>query len=145
MQKGIFIILSGLVLFSCKKKDKNDPPVNCPLSVTSIAGAYKITAMTYKQNANTTEIDYLSTILPEPCRRDDVLSFSSGGTYQNTDAGVTCSPSGNDNGTWALSGNTMTIDGDATNVEYFDCKTLILVNTDTQEQGDRLVITLTKQ
>ena len=143
MRKTLFVILSALVLFACKKDKKET--VACTTSATTIAGSYKITSITYKQSSSSPEIDYLTVILSESCQRDDVLTFNSGGTYVNTDAGTTCSPSSNDNGTWALSGSNMIIDGDATAIDSFDCKTLVLVNTDIQTSGDRLKITLTRQ
>lgn len=61
------------------------------------------------------------------------------------DAGIVCSPPDDDNGTWSLVGNAMTIDGDQTGIESFDCKTLVLFNTDISTAGDRLRITMVKQ
>ena len=58
---------------------------------------------------------------------------------------MVCSPPGNDNGTWTVSGNTMTVDGEATTIQSFDCKTLILSNNDIQTSGDKLTITLIRQ
>jgi hypothetical protein len=139
MKKVIFIVLSAFVLFSCKK-DKNE----CTTSVSAISGAYKITSMLYKENASASETEVFP-IWFDACERDDVLTFNTNGTYQETDAGIKCSPPGDDDGTWALSGNTMTIDGDPTTLESFDCKTLVLVNSDTQVAGDRVKITLIRQ
>ncbi len=39
----------------------------------------------------------------------------------------------------------ISIDGDATNIESFNCNTLIIVNRDTQTTGDKLKLTLKTQ
>ena len=91
-------------------------------------------------------MDYFNILFSDGCERDDVYTFQTNGTYQLKDAGVVCSPNGDDNGTWSfVSPNSMTIDGDPDIIEYFDCKTLVIVNMDIQTSGDRLKLTLTKQ
>ena len=141
MKKTSFIVLSAIILFSCKK-DKE----TCIVNAASISGSYKITAATYKANATATETDYYTTLFPDACERDDVYTFNANGIYQIADVGIVCSPSGDDDGTWGFSGNnSLLIDGDAVILESFDCKKLILVNTDTQTAGDRLKLTLTRQ
>jgi Lipocalin-like domain len=141
MKKTTFIVLSAVILFSCKK-DKE----TCIINASSISGSYRITAATYKANATATETDYFNILFPDACERDDVYTFNAAGTYHLADVGIVCSPSGDDNGTWSLSGTTsMVIDGDAVELESFDCKKLIIVNTDTQTAGDRLKLTLTRQ
>jgi hypothetical protein len=142
MKKTTLIIMSAVLLFSCKKD--SDEPQACTANTTSILGSYKITSMLYRANASATETDVF-TIWFDECKRDNVLTFLTNGVYQEEDSGIECSPAGDENGTWALSGNTMTIDGDLTSLESFDCKTLVLVNNDTQTAGDRLQITLRKQ
>lgn len=144
MKKIIFLSILTVLFFTACKKD-NDTP-SCTTNAASIAGAYKITAATYKATATSTEIDYFNTLFPNACERDDVFTLQTNGTYQLKDAGTVCSPSGDDNGTWSfVSANSMIIDGDAIILESFDCKTLVLVNTDTQVSGDRLKLTLTRQ
>ena len=145
MKKTTFIFLAVVVLFSCKKDPKNDPQ-SCTISTASISGPYKITAVTYKANATAAEQDFFNTLFVDACRRDDVYTFKEDGTYKLTDAGTVCSPSGDDNGTWTLSGTaTMQIDGDDAAIESFDCKKLILVNTDIDLPGDKMKITMTRQ
>ena len=144
MKKVIFIVLSAVVFFSCKKDSKNEPQP-CTISTTAISGSYKITGAGYKANATAPEIDYYTTLFPDACQRDDVYTFKADGTYQIADVGSVCSPSGSDVGTWAVVGNTMQVDGDPTTIESFDCKTLVLVNMDIDVAGDRLKLTLTKQ
>ena len=136
-------MLLPALFFACKKeKEKN---VSCNTDVSSISGSYKVAAYTYKANASSPEQDYFNIIFSETCERDDILTFSSNGSWQLKDAGVVCSPSGDDNGSWTLSGNTLSIDGDATTIESFDCKNLVLVNSDVMTAGDKLKITLARQ
>lgn len=135
---------SVLLLLSCNsKKDTPAPP--CTTSAANIAGPYKITAATYKSSPTATEIDYYN-ILFDPCEQDDIYTFNAAGTYQIADAGVVCSPTSADNGTWSLTGTSaMVIDGDPVLLESFDCKKLVIANTDTQVPGDKLKLTLTRQ
>jgi len=139
----VLFTIIGMIFISCKK-DKDKTP-DCSTDVASISGSYKFTAYTYKETPTSPEQDWLSTVFPDPCEKDDVISFNANGNYTVTDAGIVCSPAGGDNGTWSLSGNSMNIDGDLTTVESFDCKTLVLVNNDVAVTGDKLKITLTKQ
>jgi Lipocalin-like domain len=142
--KKLSVVLVALVLiFSCKKdKDKDS---GCSKNVTSISGTYKITAYTYKATLSSSEVDYYSILFPDACDRDNLLKFDTNGSYQLIDAGIVCSPSGNDNGTWSISGNSMVVDGDETIIESFDCKTLVLSSTDVDQPGDKLKITLTRE
>jgi hypothetical protein len=139
----VLFTITGMIFISCKK-DKDKTPA-CATDVASIAGSYKFAAYTYKQTPTSAEEDYLNIIFPDACEKDDVISFNSNGNYTVTDAGIVCSPSGGDSGTWSLSGNAMNIDGDLTTIESFDCKTLVLANNDVNVTGDKLKITLTKQ
>ena len=141
MKKTIFIILSVLFLFSCKKHE-----ADCATTTASVSGSYKVTAATYRVSASATETDYLPVLFPDACEKDDIITFSSAGTYRFADVGIVCSPAGDNNGTWSLTGiGAMQIDGDAVILESFDCKKLIFVNTDTQVSGDLLKLTLTRQ
>ena len=144
MKKIALIALSLVIFISCNKDDPEKPPT-CTTNTASIAGPYKITAVTYKATAASPELDYMNLLFPDACDRDNVYTFKTDGTYQIADAGQVCSPSGNDNGTWALTGTNLTIDGDPVNLESFDCKTLVIVNTDTDITGDKLKLTLTRQ
>ena len=141
MKKIIFLtLITALFITACKK----DP--SCTTNAASIAGAYKITAVTYKASASSAEIDYFNILFPDACDRDNIYTFQTNSTYQIKDAGTICSPNGDDNGTWSfVSASSMIIDGDPINLESFNCKTLVLVNLDTQMAGDRLKLTLTKQ
>ncbi|MBE2231296.1 MAG: lipocalin family protein [Chitinophagaceae bacterium] len=133
-----FIVLA--VLFTACKKDKD----NCSLSTEAIQGSYKITAMKYKASASSPELDVLTTYLDE-CDRDNVLTLSAGGVYTIADAGVVCTPSSADNGTWSLSGTTMTVDGIPGTVGNFSCSAFTVSSSDNLVAGDVLIITYTRQ
>lgn len=143
MKKIIFLVfITVLFITGCKK----DAEPACTTDAASIAGAYKITAVTYKASASSTETDYFNLLFPDACDRDNVYTFQSNSTYQIKDAGTVCTPNGDDNGTWSfVSASTMMIDGDMVNLESFNCKNLVLINNDTQIMGDKLKLTLTKQ
>lgn len=139
MKKLLLLSLLAIIGFSCKKKD------SCGVNVNSISGSYKVTGYGYKSSSSATEIDYYNIIFPYTCQRDDIYTFNNNGTYHIADAGTVCTPNGSDDGTWSLTGNTVTIDGDAASVQSFDCHTWVIVVPDTQVPGDQLRITLTKQ
>lgn len=139
LKKWVILSFSVVILFSCDKESEE-----CNITVNSIAGSYKITSMLYKESATASEME-VQPIWFDACEIDDILTFNTNGTYQVTDAGIKCTPPGDDNGTWALNGNIMQVDGDPTTIKQFDCKKLILVNTDTQVAGDTFTITLSKQ
>jgi len=143
MKKLAFIALSSIIFYSC---DKDDPPKGCTTDMASIAGPYKITAVSYKQTPTSAAQDYMLILFPDACDRDNVYTFNANGSYQIADVGQVCSPSGNDTGTWSLTGTSnLQIDGDPTILESFDCKVWVVSNTDVDIAGDKLTITLTKQ
>ena len=135
----ILFSIAGVIFVSCKK----DP--SCSTDVASLSGSYKFAAYTYKQTPTSPEEDWIPVVFQDACERDDILSLSTNGNYTVTDAGIACSPSGGDSGTWSLSGSTLNIDGVPATIESFDCKTLVLVNNDVNVPGDKLKITLTRQ
>ena len=144
MKKIPLIALSLVIFISCSKDDPPKPQT-CTTSTASIAGNYKITAVTYKATATSTEVDYMNLLFPDACDRDNVYTFKTDGTYQIADAGQVCSPAGNDNGNWTLTGTNLQIDGDPVILESFDCKVLVISNTDIDVTGDKLKLTFTRQ
>ena len=138
--KKLFLFPALYILFaSCQK----DPAKDCSFSEANLAGSYKIVSMKYKASAIALEVDYLT--LLEACEKDDVLTINKDHTYTYTDAGIACSPNGSDNGTWAISGDTIIIDGDSATVQNFDCSGFALVVTDTDTPGDKITATYSKQ
>ena len=140
MKKILASCLIVSLLISCKKDKKED----CTLSMAAISGNHKITAVRYKATPASPEVDYYNSIYTDPCERDDVFSFNANGTYVFTDAGVVCTPSNSDTGNWSQSGNTVTIDGDAANVESFNCTTLTVSLTGYFVAGDKITIVFTR-
>ncbi len=144
MKKLILVLSAGIFLFAgsgCSKDDKN----NCAVTVANIAGTYKIQKVMYKLNASTAEVDYTSTVF-EACDLDDLLILNSNGVYQYQPAGVECTPpNSGDTDTWSLSGNTITIEGEAGTVSSFDCSSLVVVFSDYDVAGDKATFTLKKQ
>ena len=130
------LVVLSTVLVSCKKTDKN-----CDLNANNLVGTYRLTAATYKANTATAAIDLFATL--SPCEKDDLLILNSGGTYTYTDAGVVCSPSGNDTGLWSFSGSTLIIDGDAYSVPSFSCSGMTITQAGTTP-GELTTLTLTK-
>ena len=118
MKKIAFLLIAAVSLFvSCKKDD----PANttCTLSATSISGTYKMTAFILKQDAITPEVDLFPTI--EACQKDDLYTFNTNGTYAVAEGATSCSPTNANTGIWSLSGTTMTIDGETSEVSDFSC------------------------
>lgn len=144
MKNLILALSAGIFLFAgsgCSKDDKN----NCAVTVANIAGTYKIQKVMYKLNASTAEVDYTSTVF-EACDLDDLLILNSNGVYQYQPAGVECTPpNSGDTDTWSLSGNTITIEGEAGTVSSFDCSSLVVVFSDYDVAGDKATFTLKKQ
>ena len=76
--RKLIIILFAFSLFTSCKKDKDK---TCALSVTAVAGNYKITAIRYKATPASAETDYFNIFFTDPCERDDVFSYNANGTY----------------------------------------------------------------
>ena len=142
MKKTILALsMLSLIFVSCKK-DEDDEPVTP--TKENLTGSFKKTGHVVA-GVNIFNNSDPSMNMYEACERDDIYTFNANGTYTRTEGGAVCTPSRTENGTWSLSGSTMTVNGDQNMVESFDCKTLILVNTDTNIAGDRLKFTFIKQ
>ena len=139
MKKTLASFLVIVLFVSCDKKEDE-----CTLSTNAVSGNHRVTAVRYKASPSSPEVDYYSTLYTDPCERDDVFTFNTNGTYIFTDAGVVCSPSNSDSGTWSLSGNTVTIDGEPGNVDSFNCTTLTVSVSDSFVAGDKLIIVFTR-
>jgi hypothetical protein len=134
---ALTLAIGTLTFVSCKKDN------DCETNATSLALSYKTVSIKYKQTPSSSEIDYFATL--DACEKDDVLTLNANGTYSYTDAGTQCSPAGSYTGTWSVSGNTITVDGDNGTIQSFDCNTLVLYIENSFVTGDRLTTTLVKQ
>ncbi|MEO5968204.1 MAG: lipocalin family protein [Ferruginibacter sp.] len=130
MKKFLFgafalIIFAGT---SCKK----DKDATCDLSSSSLSGNFKVTAATTQTGTNP-EVNVYEAFF-QVCERDDIFKFAENNTFTVTDAGVVCDPTSADSGTWALSGNVLTINsgGDISTftVSNFNCNSFIISDVD---------------
>ncbi len=134
-------ILSVSTLISCQK-DPVEP--ECQKSMSGISGNYKLISLQYKINNSAAPVDYLAFM--DACEKDDLIILKPNGTYNYNDIGITCSPSGTDNGTWSVSGNVIISDGIVNGViESYDCKKLVCYIENINIPGDRLTLTITRQ
>ena len=131
------LLIATISLFTLASCDKDD---DCEQNVNTVSGTYKLTALKYKPSGSSTEIDFYA--LMDACEKDDLTILSSNGTYVYDDAGTVCSPDGSFNGTWSLSGNTITVDGEAGTISSFDCENLTFY---VEDSGERLTFTYNKQ
>jgi hypothetical protein len=134
MKNLTLIVLASVLIFSgCKKDDAK----TCDLNSANFAGTYKITS----ELVNGVEIH--NSANTDPCELDDLLIFNANGTYEYSDAGTVCSPSGDDSGTWSLSGSNLILDGSTEGaITDFSC-TGFKVNL--QDVGDVFITTFQKQ
>src|SRR5436190_23338529 len=140
MKTLFFIFATFVALSSC------DKPLICEVSKENIIGSFILAAAAYRSNSTATEIDYYDVISPDPCDKDDILTFKSDGSFELVDAGLKCSPENNDSGVWTLNGRTLTSDGDKTPIVDFECnKRIVFSITDVYISGDKLKMTYTKQ
>ncbi|MFM7709691.1 MAG: lipocalin family protein [Ferruginibacter sp.] len=139
MKKSLLLSLIIVTLFSaCQKESANTV---CIFDASGITGTWKLTGLKIKPDANTAEVDLYATL--DVCEKDDVLVFNTNGTYNYNDIGAVCTPSGSDAGTWSVSGNALTVDGEAWQKQSFSCSSLVLKLTDPTTGGYTL-LTLTK-
>ena len=137
MKKVILgVIVVAFASVSCKK-DKT-----CDLNQGNFVGSYKVTSFKYKADATTPEVDEFATW--DACEKDDLVIFNSNNTITYQDAGVVCTPDGNGNGIWSLSGSNINVDGQAGTVSSFSCdNTTITLPGSTA--GEVTTITLARQ
>lgn len=140
LSRYFFVALMATSLFSCKKDNTNK---DCSLSEANLVGTYTIGAVRYKASASSPEID--GTSMVEACSLDNLQTFKSDHSLISTDAGVKCDPSDDDTITWSLSGNTLTADGDNSDITSFDCSGFTISQSDFMEAGDSFIITFKKQ
>ncbi|MBC7889839.1 MAG: lipocalin family protein [Ferruginibacter sp.] len=138
-KKFLPVIVLFSLLLSCTKAIEEK---SCLLNSATIAGAYKFTAIVYKKDSSTPAIDQFA-ILPS-CEKDDILTINADNTYAYTDAGATCTPAGDESGTWILSGSRFTLGGDIYTVSYFDCGTITGSYAGSTE-GELTTITLVRK
>ncbi|NLU92439.1 lipocalin family protein [Chitinophaga sp. Ak27] len=141
---ALMVLVAGSLLFSCKKEKSSAPTPTCSVNMVNISGTYKLTSLQYKSSTSTTPVE--ETDSWEPCEKDDIIILKSDGIYDFKDQGTVCNPSGNEHGTWALKGNTLTSNGILKGtITSFDCKTMVYVTENVLVQGDKYTFTMVKQ
>lgn len=138
LKKILMLSVLAVSLYSCKK---DDAPIstNTP-SKEQLVGTWKKTAET------TNGVNTWNTTNYDPCEMDDNIQLKADNTFTYTDAGTVCSPSGTDNGTWSVSGSTLTVDGFPITIENYSGTTLKLKESFTLGGTTYTTIsTLTKQ
>lgn len=93
---------------ACKKNDKGPGSENGGTGTYTkekIAGTYRLSSFTAKVGTNTVDImdDW------ESCEKDDLYMLMPDQTYKSEDAGETCADSNQDQGSWSINGNKLTI------------------------------------
>lgn len=142
MTWALIVMTSGSLFFSCKKEDSK--PAECSISMTSLAGSYKLIALQYKSDASATPVDYLQSM--DDCEKDNILILKDDGTYVSNDAGTVCTPAEDVRGTWLVKGNTLTSDGLLNGtIASYDGKTMVYYTENAIKPGDRLTFTMVKQ
>jgi hypothetical protein len=137
--KRVVVALSALLFItvSCKKDDNN-------ISKENLVGIYTLVSVTAKYGTSP-EVDITDDWI-EPCQQDDVTTLKADDTYAVVDAGVQCDPPSDDVGTWSVSGNSFTLDGETFVISSFSGNTLVLSVTETSGgQTATLKMTLRKQ
>jgi len=140
--KQLLVVVMAVSLATACKKPQDE--TTCTVSTASLSGTYRLTALKYAMTPTSAEQDYMS--LRENCERDDEIELKANGTYEYRDMGTSCSPNGTDNGTWSLTGNTLTSDGLMQGtISSYDCHTLVYYVSGVYVPGDKLVFTMVKQ
>ena len=136
MKKIAFFVLAAAFVFSgCGKDDAKT--TTCDLNPGNFAGSYKITS----ELANGVEMH--NTTYYDPCELDDLLIFNTNGTYNYSDAGTVCSPSGDDSGVWSLVGTNLIVDSTGIGaVSDFSCTGFKYT---LQDSTDTFILTFVRQ
>jgi hypothetical protein len=141
MKKIIILCIGAILLLgSCRKKK----PKVCDVSVTAIAGNYKISKIETVIAGVTRDVT--NDLLDIVCERDDIYQLKADKTAVYLDAGTACSPSGAKTGTWDVVAGafTVTLAGDAviSGTVVNNCNNLV---TEELFTGGIIRTTLTRQ
>lgn len=115
-------VLASVLPFGCSKKD--DPAPSRTVLLTS--KTWKLKSVTLNGQ------DFTSSYYDEDCQKDDLFNFKTDGKYTYTDAGVKCSPVGDDSGTWSFGANeaTLIMDGETQNIDELSSSTIKVSTSD---------------
>ncbi len=128
-----------LFLLSSCKKNKESTPINSE----NLAGIYTLVSMRMSASG-VPEQDALSTI--DQCQKDDLYILNVDNSFNYIDAGLTCDPAGNFDGSWELDGHHISFYGEAGEITRFDGKELeITRSTSNQETTFKVRSTFLRQ
>jgi hypothetical protein len=146
MKKTFLSLVVIASLVSCKKDDVA-PVETCKATTASIAGTYKITAISYKFSPGTAAEDEFAQ-LPD-CQKDDIYNLNTDGSVTINDEGASCGlppAPGSLSGWWLESNNTRLKMTDLDlSIDSFDCKKLVVTQTGVNDTNDTRTTTYEKQ
>lgn len=134
---ALLTLLAALAITACQKETVAPATT---ISDESIAGTYKVTALTIKPTTGTEE-DLFATL--DDCQKQSSQLLNAKHSYQLIDV---CDPANNQTGTWALHGTqTITINGVTGNLVSFDGHRLVISFDDFMGLPGKMTETLTRQ
>ena len=138
MKKNLsFSAIVLLCLSSCKKSSSEE---TLAITKENLVGSYKIGSVMVKASGTP---EYNATDdLYEACEKDDITTLNADFTLVNTDAGTQCSPVGNYEDTWSLTGNFIEIEGYLLEIQKIT-RTSLVAKTD--YMGTDAVFTYSRQ
>ncbi len=127
-------LIASLVFFSACKSD-NKP---CAIGQVSLSGTYKITAQITKTSGGQIVNSYSPW---EDCKKDDLYTFNSNGTFSYAEGVTSCDPASQTYSlNWSLQGSTMNLGSEQGVISDFTCSSFKLIN---QDAGSGSTITST--
>lgn len=139
----VFFILTIFISLSCSKKSSSS---STQITAANLQGSYKITDM--KVSVNNQQADVFSQL--SSCQKNDIYYLGANGIYSLGGSSDQSCTDPDDSGTWALSGNTLTITGQSGtqsfNVSSFSNNNLIVTYVSTYNSASaNYTTTFTKQ
>lgn len=127
MKKTIVAFSLLTVLFVSCKKDNENKQVTA--TKENLTGTYVMTAATISSSGQTVNVFNNADAnmnLYEACDRDDLYKLNADLSFQQVDAGTSCSPDNNYTSTWEfVNATTIKIDGETGTITSWDGKTLV--------------------
>jgi hypothetical protein len=146
-----FAAIAVFSLSACSKSGVVQQTVN----EENITGTYKIVSASFTVYGSTTvTTDRLNNAdedynLWTSCEKDDLYTLATGGIFNYTDAGKSCSPNGSFDNSWSLDGKTISVGSTYLNnmtVSSLTTKNMTLIETGTLGSSKyEMSITLARQ
>lgn len=123
MKKIIIAVIVMAAIVSCKKNETTNASANITVSLSNIAGNWKVTDATFTQAGSSAAVNTYSSY--PVCNKDDIFNFTAAGNYTITDAGTVCSPTSASAGTFTLVGDSLKYGTTAAKVEVLTATTMV--------------------